>query len=293
MCTEIKITINMSQDYNEAKKTLVVNTIAEKASSAIPSIHRVLVESNGECRLVATILSGGITNCCYKVSVYTQPNICVFAKLSFEFPQWNPDAHHGLQRTENEYKIQKIMHEKAPDCVVAPIACWDVEHNGQEAKLFVTEWSKADKLFGHQFTYGSVDPRIAPKLAETLAALHNIKGFDPEFNEQVQSVQSGVLHVLKKTIRDVCQKERPKDRTEAYCHEVGAEVLMKVLQANIDNLDRKDCLIHGDVHVFNILVEATPSIEALEQFGPDGLLTLCDWEMAHVGPIGKDIGGAI
>ena len=54
----------------------------------------------------------------------------------------------------------KIMCNKTPDCVVDPLACWDVEHNGQKAKLLVTEWSKADEQFGNQFADGSVDPRM-------------------------------------------------------------------------------------------------------------------------------------
>ena len=50
----------------------------------------------------------------------------------------------------NEYELMKIMCNKTPDCVVDPLACWDVEHNGQKAKLLVTKWSKADEQFGNQ-----------------------------------------------------------------------------------------------------------------------------------------------
>ena len=187
----------------------------------------------------------------------------------------------------------KIMCNKTPDCVVDPLACWDVEHNGQKAKLLVTEWSKADEQFGNQFADGSVDPRIAPKLADTLATLHNIQDFDPNFNEQVKPAMVGLLGFVKQTAGEVCKKETSKDRTEEYCKELGADALLKILQANIDDLDQRECLIHSDAHVFNILVESKPSIEELEQFGPDGLMVLCDWETAIVGPCGKDVGGAI
>ena len=37
----------------------------------------------------------------YKVYVDKQPELCVFAKLSFEYALWNPDktSHYDLQRT--------------------------------------------------------------------------------------------------------------------------------------------------------------------------------------------------
>ena len=37
----------------------------------------------------------------YKVYVDEQPELCVFAKLSFEYALWNPDktSHYDLQRT--------------------------------------------------------------------------------------------------------------------------------------------------------------------------------------------------
>jgi thiamine kinase-like enzyme len=43
-----------------------------------------------------------------------------------------------------------------------------------------------------------------------------------------------------------------------------------------------ETVFHSDSHVFNILVEAKPSIEELEDFGPYGTVVLCDWEMAKV-----------
>ena len=250
-----------------AKKTLVINTITEKCAASIPQLNEALQQDG--MKLDATVLSGGITNYAYKVFVERQPDICVFAKLSFEYALWSPDVHHDLQRTVNEYEMQQIMCTKTPDCVVAPQALIDVEHNGQNAKLLVTEWSKADEQFGNQFADGQVDPRIAPKLADTLATLHNITDYDPEFNDQVKPAMVGLLSFVKQSAEAACDKETPKDRTEGYCKfEIGKEKLLQVLQANIDNLDQRDRLIHSDAHVFNILVESKPSIEELEQFGP-------------------------
>ena len=93
-------------------------------------------------------------------------------------------------------------------------------------------------------------------MADTRAILHNIKDFDDDFNQQVKPAMVGLLQFVKSTVGEVCSKETPKDRTEEYCKEVGKEALQKILQANIDNLDQRDCLIHSDAHVFNILVES-------------------------------------
>ena len=42
-----------------------------------------------------------LTQYSYKVYVDKQPELCVFAKLSFEYALWNPDktSHYDLQRT--------------------------------------------------------------------------------------------------------------------------------------------------------------------------------------------------
>ena len=53
---------------------------------------------------------------------------------------------------------------------------------------------------------------------------------------------------------------------------------------------KRDCLTHSEAHVFNILVEDKPSIDMLNDFGPNGTCTIIDWEMAMAGPIGKDCG---
>ena len=77
----------------EAKKALVIDTITERCESSIPLLYKA-INGEGSTTLEATILSGGITNYSYKVYADKHPDICVFAKLSFEFALWNPDTHH-------------------------------------------------------------------------------------------------------------------------------------------------------------------------------------------------------
>lgn len=276
------------------KKKLLLSTIAtECKSSSHIDLQQINKAINNGSKLDATVLSGGYTNYSYKVFIVDKPELVVFAKLCFEFALWNPDkdAHYDLQRTTNEYEIMVTMSKLAPNSIVNPILLSDIEHEGQSMKLLVTEWSCADEQFCNQFIDGSVDPRIAPKLANTLASLHLIKDFDPSFNERVKPCMESLLeNTMKKSAMEASKLDNPNDRTEVYCTSLGEEVMLKIMNASIADYHKRDCLIHADSHVFNTLVEAKPSIEHLERFGPDGTMVLVDWEMAMAGSIGQDVG---
>jgi len=297
------INYNLSGDLIEEdkrmKKILLVETITSRCASSshdiLQKISHSICDSGDGSKLDATVLCGGATNFSYKVFVDNHPELCVFAKLCFEYALWNPDrtAHYDLQRVENEYKIMKDVSSKSKGCVVSPLACWDVKQGGVNMKLFVTEWSKGDEQFGNQFIDGVVDPRIAPQIADTLATLNNIKDFDPDFNKLVKPCIESIDEHMKAVARAASQTKDPSDRTEAFCVSLGEEVTMKIMDEYVAKFNQRDCLCHYDSHVFNILVEAKPSIEELEDFGPNGTMVLCDWEMTMAGPIGRDIGLAL
>lgn len=150
----------------------------------------------------------------------------------------------------NEYEITKTISSLIPGCVVPPIALLDINHNDETMKLLITEWSKASEQFCHQFIEGSVDPRIAPKIAETLAVLNTIQDFDPNFNE---TSKSSVLDLFNNTYIPKAQAasttDNPKNRTEVYCSSLGEDVIMKIVYANIEDYkSRRDCLNHADAH---------------------------------------------
>ncbi|KAL7547100.1 hypothetical protein ACHAWF_010416 [Thalassiosira exigua] len=283
-------------DDKLVKRALLIETFEKKCSSSsseiLQQISNAIDASVSESKLEATVLSGGYTNYSYKVFVDKHPEkLRVFAKLCFERALWNPDktAHYDLKRTENEHDIMKTISVKTPECIVTPLACWDITHEGTKMKILVTEWSWADEQFSNQFIDGAVDPRIAPKVADTLATLHLIRDFDPDFNVLVKPCAENILFHMKDVAQQASNARIPRDRTEAYCSELGKDLITRIVDANIADFHKRDCLIHSDAHVFNILVEAKPSIEQLEMFGPDGTVVLCDWEMAMAGPIGRDV----
>jgi RIO-like serine/threonine protein kinase len=80
-------------------------------------------------------------------------------------------------------------------------------------------------------------------------------------------------------VKKTCEEMKPRDRTETHMVILGSELLLKVVEANLADYNTRDYLIHSDSHVFNIIVEAKPSIEELENFGPNGNFVLVDWEM--------------
>jgi len=277
-----------SDDDKHMKKTLLIDTITKECASSSHAILKqinaaVNTSNNDGSKLEATILSGGSTNYSYKVYVDKHPDLCIFAKLCFEYAMWNPDrsAHYDLQRTVNEYNIMLTSHKASPDSVVLPLAILDLKQGDQNMKCLVTEWSKADEQLCNQFIDGLVDHRIAPKLATTFAKLHSITSFDPSFNESVKPCMESMMHdLMKPAAVEASKTTNPTDRSEAYCSSLGEKLITKIMDECISDYDNKGCLIHSDAHAFNTLVEAKPSIEHLEEFGQDGLVVLCDWEMA-------------
>ena len=287
-----------------AKTALVTAFLVDKFASAATEesssstihlfreIHQA-IEANDDNELQAVVLTGGFTNYSYKLYVTNHPELCLFAKLSFAYAAWNPDrsAPFDLQRTSNEYEIMQTFSKIKPDCVVAPLVCYDIEQDGQKMKLLVTEYSKADEQFANQHIEGSVDIRLAPKLADMLAAIHNMQGIDPSFNDQCKLNVAGLNEQILEYVKETCASTTPKDRTERYMVETGGDVMINVVQTmHYEYLNCRDSLQHGDCHVFNTLVESKPSIEKLEAFGPNGDLVQCDWEMSFVGPKGLDVG---
>eukprot|EP00581_Thalassiosira_minuscula_P005570 CAMPEP_0183735376 /NCGR_PEP_ID=MMETSP0737-20130205/46467_1 /TAXON_ID=385413 /ORGANISM="Thalassiosira miniscula, Strain CCMP1093" /LENGTH=577 /DNA_ID=CAMNT_0025969101 /DNA_START=66 /DNA_END=1796 /DNA_ORIENTATION=- len=281
---------DLEESLKQAKKLLldvIFKKCATSPNATLQKVHDALHVYRDGSKLKAKVISGGFTNYSYKVYVNKHPDLCVFAKFALEYAQYN------LKRTQNEYKIMKKISAKANECVAAPIACWDVKLEGRNMKLLLTEWSGANEQFSNQFMDGVVDPRIAPKIANTLAALHTIKEFDPSFNESSKPKMNRFLTHMKMVALIASNSEDPLRRTDAYCAKLGEETVMKIIDANIADYSKRDCLIHSEAHAFNMMVEAKPSIEQLEDFGPNGTMILDDWEMAMAGPIGKDIGLAL
>ena len=293
---ETAAAIQATLEVDKQKKTsLVIETIQAKCSEStnliLEQINYAINDFGATGKLKATVLSGGWTNYSYRVYLDKDPDLCVFAKLSFESASWNPDknARFDLARTQNEYNIMKEFSEVEPDNMVSPVACWDVEQDGKKMKLLLLEWSKAEEQLSNQFVDGSVDARIAPKLANALASLHTMK-FDPDFNDEIMPFRESMLEGIRSVLNEMASNTEPKNRTEAYCSMLGKDVVNRLNDIAAADDKKRECLQHRDPHTFNLLVEARPSVEDLQSFGENGHVVICDWEMAGAVPRGIDVG---
>jgi hypothetical protein len=275
----------------EAKKIIVIEVITSlcNESSEFAELREIGDALKGGCdNFKIKVISGGLTNFSYKVSLEKSPNKALFAKICFQYALWNPDksVYYDLARTENEFIAMKQFKEMLVDApVVTPYHCVDV----QDMKVLVTQWATADEQFANQFIDGSVDARIFPKAAEAFATL-NTADFDPSFNESCRQPFLSSFPILTTILGQYVEAPEVTDKCVAICKEFGLEKLSLICQNMEKSYLTQECLIHSDSHVFNVLVEKKPSIETLQQFGDKGNLVICDWEMEYAGPRGRDAG---
>eukprot|EP00978_Attheya_sp_CCMP212_P012264 scaffold30482_cov53-Attheya_sp.AAC.2 len=248
--------------------------------------------NDGSGELVVDVLTGGLTNYSYKV--HMEGKGTMFAKLSFPYALWNPDrnAHYDVKRAQAEYEMMGRYGEWAPGCVAKAYFCEAID----DMMLLVTEWSTSDEQWVNQFIDGNVDLRIAGPFARSIAKLHcvavggNNDEVDPEYNTAVRPCMLTTFSFMQETV-DGFFKGDVDNRVAELARVLGKETCDAIITKNEDDFtNTSDCLIHSDLHVFNILVEPKPDVSLLEHFGPDGSFAVCDWEMAMVGPIGRDIG---
>jgi hypothetical protein len=181
--------------------------------------------------------------------------------------------------------------------VVTPYFCVDA---GPGHCLLVTAWSPADEQWANQFIDGQVDERVLEKLANTFAALHCtataacMKDPDllgPSFNRKIIPYMMTIFPLARSLGAEYLTDPNEKsDKGIALIQGMGKRIFHKIVDNMEKRYQERDCLVHGDAHPFNILVEPKPSIEELEKFGKEGSFVLCDWENAQMGPIGRDMG---
>ena len=266
--------------------------------------------------------------------------VALFAKLTFDEALLFPGTPMSQNRTQCEYEALELFANISPypHSVCTPYFCIDVidvdviedgeadegeaeaesvakEKKDNVMKLLVTQFAPSglEEQCANKFIDGGVlDTKFASKLAKSLASLHNISNldtnYDIDFNKEIKPFLNSLTNILD-TIFDSYFDDDESCQKEDIClvtklgKEIGKDRLKLILRNYRDTLNRTDCYVHGDCHVFNMLVEPTPSMESIIQtFQNDtdvennnannntGDFTLIDWELSHVGPIGKDIG---
>jgi aminoglycoside phosphotransferase (APT) family kinase protein len=300
----------MTSNNKEDLKRLVIEAISNQCKSTAaasdsvsspPDIIAVASALNDGHQLQLKILTGGLANYSYKAFFPDSPETpALFAKLTFTYALVFPDMPCPINRTQFEYAAMEIYQKvvssspKASHVAVTPYFCMDI--GDDKNKLLVAQFSPLEEQAANQFIDGTVDMRVATKLAHSLAALHSVKEVDPNFNaamkpffQDLTSITTGIFgSFFSDEINEM--EEEDMDRPTRLARLFGKATLDKISTQYCQDIEETDCIIHGDSHVFNMLVGAKPSIETLEHFSESGDVVLIDWEFSHIGPIGKDLG---
>lgn len=329
---------NNDNNKREELKRLVIDAISKECakhdSSPLQQHDDLRAVANGLAKgrkLQLTILTGGLCNYSYKVHFKKNDEsgddddhddtVALFAKLTFGAPLLFPDAQCSPERTNREYEMMELYADVSPypESTITPYFCIDVvdgsdgEGSNEEGqmKLLVTEFSsRLEEQAANVFVDGDmIDTNFAIKLAKGLSTLHNTEVTNPDFNKDMKPFFQGLTHVMAPIFDGYFDQEHQQiDGATKYARSIGKERLDKVLEVYRETLDRSDCYVHGDCHVFNMMVEGKQKslsdlIKSFNDNNEDdneeestttsssaGDVALVDWEMSHCGPIGKDIG---
>jgi hypothetical protein len=231
----------------------------------------------------------GSTNFSYKVFLKGDPDVKIFVKIAFDFARWNPDrsAHYDLARITAEFnmmqKFSDLLGDNAP--VALPYICMDI---APKIRMMVAQWAPSHEAWGQQFVRGEVDRRIILKVAQFIARVNLEEYGDPNLNDGIKDSMRAIYPICKGAFAQMIAGEgEPPDHFVAYAREIGQERFSESIDAMAEAYEKCDCLLHGDAHVINILVEP---FSKDNKFGPKGEFFLCDWEMVHAGDKGRDTG---
>ena len=281
---------NMYQEQTE-KAIHVVQCISQhsfRLADQIECFRRISQGLEQGDSLKASPLTGGLTNFSYKVYLEESTDVVLFAKLSFPYALWNPDktAHYDVGRTRSEFEMMKAFAQIAPSCVPTPYVCEPVE----DMMVLVTEWCDDDEQLARQVIDGHLDPRICSVLARSVAKLHCMD-FDRDFNTTIRTTMISTFTTLQnklETMLDATDDSRAALMVQGMGRK-NCQKLVDHIQFLYENT--RDCLVHSDLHVKNILVERRRNTSLGENwFGPTGTFSVVDWEMAFAGPVGRDLG---
>ena len=114
---------------------------------------------------------------------------------------------------------------------------------------------------------------------------------DPDFNVGVRETLLDFFPGMLRGLKDMFDPETDENsRALIYARKLGLNTCENLYDRLVEDFNKRECLSHNDLHVFNILVEKKPNVNTLEQFGPQGNYVLCDWEMTISSNPGRDVG---
>lgn len=178
-------------------------------------------------------------------------------------------ATYGGASTVEEYRLIKTLYENGVR-VPRPIA---VEETGKVfgSKFLIVE-KKPGISVGHMYKLPQRNPSICSDLAKQLALIHQIP--ITAFGDRIDNLNGSSSDKARAWIAEGLAAWRPL-RMPSPAFELAFDWLQKNADIN-DKVPR--ALVHGDVHLANILVHE------------DRISTILDWEFAHIGNPAYDLG---
>jgi len=294
---------NDLQNKKEELKSLVIEALLEEFKKPTAEEHEDLiafskgVEEGQELEL--TILTGGLCNFSYKLHFKDKggkDDDALFVKLTFGSPVLFPGVPISQERTKYEFKAMEMFDKITPypESAITPYLYFDMEGSEENMKLIVTQFSsrlheQAANIFADG---GTIDKAYATKIASSLAALNSAEVTEPDFNEGMKEFFHGFGGMMQATFAGYLDEsnENP-DRTAQRAREIGKDGMDEICKKYCKEISRTDCYVHGDCHMFNMLVADLAS-RINEDEDAAGDVAFVDWEFAHCGAMGKDVGFA-
>ena len=280
----------------EEMKRVVIDALTEEFKK--PSEHDdIIAFSKGlaegrEMQLM--VITGGLCNMSYKLKFKdsTISDVVLFVKLTFGTPVTFPDVPCSHERTNYEFKAMEMFAKVTPypESAVNPYILLDVKGSEENMKIIVTQYSsRLEEQAGNLFVDGgAIDKEFATKIAKSLVALHNTEVTEPDFNGEIKEFFTSILGVTQLTFDGYLDESNKKpNRTALAGRVIGKEGLDKIIEETTAHILQTDCYVHGDCHMFNILVANKLEASMSDSVGD---MAIIDWEFAHCGPAGKDLG---
>jgi hypothetical protein len=260
-------------------------------------------------QLVGEILTG-FSNYTYKIFLEKDPdNSAIFAKVALTYALWNPDrsAVFALDRSSNEKTIMEFFLDKFQDTTTAvdfpnPPVCqpYFMMDLSPEARMLCNRFEQQQRTWDLQFVNGRIDKRLIARAARFLATVNttsldeNQSQFPTDYNDGIKETYRAVCPVFKAGFEQIATQSVTSQNQHFmdYALNGGVEAFAAAIDNSLVQYEQPDVLLHGDFHVMNILVEdlnENDNGDAIS-FGPSGSLRICDWDMSHVGTLGRDIG---
>ena len=286
----------------QAKKALVLLLIEQQTDKELCDA---LSPGNGpRLPLQIDILSGGLTNYSYRVfcsetDKYKEGDGVLFCKLAFSYALWSPTKEfYDSARAQDEMTSMAHFSSCSSSAVVPcakPFVCIDIPNEdkdaGGDSKLLVTEYTTGfDEQLCNQVIEGEVDPRTAQHIGFALADLSTSDEQNAlvDFNRHVAEGYEGCFIHIGETLGKVLADD---DDTSDFKNLLkGSHDVEDLVSKIAASYKRRDCLVHNDAHVFNILCEGKPPVEHFANFGATGQVRIVDWEQCSYGSIGRDLG---